>query len=65
MAALAGVGAGGDQPQVVDTLAGRVHVRWDEGASATPRGQLVFLAAILCWSWRDEVNPTCGQRSSR
>ena len=25
----------GDQPQVVDTLGGRMHVRWDEGAAAT------------------------------
>ena len=27
--------------QVVDTLGGRMHVRWDEGAAATPHGQLV------------------------
>ncbi len=36
-----------DQPQVVDTLGGRMHVRWDEGASATPHGQLVFFAEFL------------------
>jgi hypothetical protein len=47
MAALAGVEDGGDQPQVVDTLGGRMHVRWDEGAAATPHGQLVFFAEFL------------------
>ncbi len=36
-----------DLPQVVDTLGGRVHVRWDAGASATPHGQLVFFAEFL------------------
>lgn len=35
------------QPQVVDTLGGRMHVRWDEGAVATPHGQLVFFAEFL------------------
>ena len=35
------------QPQVVDTLGGRMHVRWDEGAAATPHGQLVFFAEFL------------------
>jgi hypothetical protein len=41
-------GAGEDQqPQVVDTLGGRMHVRWDEGAAATPHGQLVFFAEFL------------------
>lgn len=40
--------AGEDQqPQVVDTLGGRMHVRWDEGAAATPHGQLVFFAEFL------------------
>lgn len=33
--------------QVVDTLGGRMHVRWDEGAAATPHGQLVFFAEFL------------------
>jgi Transposase DDE domain group 1 len=41
----AGASAGG--PQVVDTLGGRMHVRWDEGAAATPHGQLVFFAEFL------------------
>ena len=41
-------GGGGEQPpQVVDTLGGRMHVRWDEGAAATPHGQLVFFAEFL------------------
>ena len=39
MAALARVEGGGEQPQVVDTLGGRMHVRWDEGAAATPHGR--------------------------
>ena len=34
-------------PQVVDTLGGRMHVRWDPEAAATPYGQLVFLAEFL------------------
>ena len=34
-------------PQVVDTLGGRMHVRWDEAAAATPHGQLVFFAEFL------------------
>jgi len=36
-----------DAPQVVDTLGGRMHVRWDEQAAATPHGQLVFFAEFL------------------
>ena len=36
-----------DPPQVVDTLGGRMHVRWDGGAAATPHGQLVFFAEFL------------------
>ena len=39
--------AEGEAPQVVDTLGGRMHVRWDEGAAATPHGQLVFFAQFL------------------
>ncbi len=45
--ALAKLKEGSDQPQVVDTLGGRIHVRWDEGAAATPHGQLVFFAEFL------------------
>jgi hypothetical protein len=37
----------GNRAQVVDTLGGRMHVRWDEGAATTPHGQLVFFAAFL------------------
>jgi hypothetical protein len=33
--------------QLVDTLGGRMHVRWDEHAAATPNGQLVFFAEFL------------------
>jgi hypothetical protein len=32
---------------VVDTLGGRMHVRWAVGAAATPHGQLVFFAEFL------------------
>ncbi len=39
--------AAADAPQVVDTLGGRVHLRWDHGAAATPHGQLVFFAEFL------------------
>ena len=38
---------GGEQAQVVDTLGGRMHVRWDEGAAATPHGQLACFADLL------------------
>ena len=38
------------QPEVVDTLGGRMHVRWDSGAAATPHGQLVFFAEFLAAS---------------
>ena len=39
VALAAEVAAGG--PQVVDTLGGRMHVRWDEQAAATPHGQCI------------------------
>ena len=32
---------------VVDTMGGRMHVRWDQTAQATPHGQLVFFAEFL------------------
>ena len=35
------------ESMVVDTLGGRVRVRWDAGASATPMGQMVFFAEFL------------------
>ena len=35
------------QPEVVDTLGGRMHVRWNSSAAATPHGQLVFFAEFL------------------
>jgi len=31
----------------VDTMGGRVHVRWDDTAQATPHGQIVFFAEFL------------------
>lgn len=39
--------AGAGEPVVVDTLGGRLHVRWDETSGATPNGQLVFFAEFL------------------
>ena len=45
--ALADSADGGDTPQVVDTFGGRMHVRWDRDAAATPHGQLVFFAEFL------------------
>jgi Transposase DDE domain group 1 len=33
--------------QIVDTLGGRMHVRWDDGGAATPHGQLVFFTEFL------------------
>jgi hypothetical protein len=36
-----------EQAMVVDTMGGRMHVRWDETAQATPHGQLVFFAEFL------------------
>ena len=36
-----------EDAMVVDTLGGRVHVRWDESAQATPHGQIVFFAEFL------------------
>ena len=50
MAALARVDEGGNQPQVVDTLGGRMDARWDEGAAATPHGRIS--ASIQCWPAR-------------
>jgi hypothetical protein len=38
---------GPDQAQVVDTPGGRIHVKWDHGASATPNAQLSFFAEFL------------------
>ena len=34
-------------PIVVDAPGGRIHVQWDQTASATPNGQLVFFAEFL------------------
>lgn len=36
-----------EEAMVVQTMGGRVHVRWDETARATPHGQLVFFAEFL------------------
>lgn len=35
------------EPMVVDTPGGRIHVQWDQEASATPNGQLTFFAEFL------------------
>jgi len=47
LAARRGGGEEPTEPQVVDTLGGRMNVRWDEGAAATPHGQVVFFAEFL------------------
>jgi hypothetical protein len=46
----------GEEAMVVQTMGGRMRVRWDETARATPHGQLVFFAEFLatagvfdCW----------------
>ena len=31
----------------VQTMGGRMHVRWDHGAQATPHGQIVYFAEFL------------------
>jgi hypothetical protein len=36
-----------EDAMVVDTMGGRVHVRWDQTARATPHGQIVFFAEFL------------------
>ena len=36
-----------EKAMAVDTLGGRMHVRWDEGAQATPNGQREFFAEFL------------------
>ena len=36
-----------EDAMVVDTMGGRVHVRWDDKAQATPHGQIVFFAEFL------------------
>lgn len=36
-----------NEAMVVDPLGGRMQVRWDEGAQATPNGQLVFFTEFL------------------
>jgi len=35
------------EPMVVDTPGGRIHVQWDQEASATPNGQMAFFAELL------------------
>ncbi len=36
-----------EDAMVADTMGGRVHVRWDDTAQATPHGQIVFFAEFL------------------
>ena len=35
------------EPMIIDTPGGRIHVQWDQTASATPNGQLAFFAEFL------------------
>jgi hypothetical protein len=34
-------------PVVADTFAGRIHVEWDNSATATPLGQLLFFIEFV------------------
>jgi len=36
-----------EEAMLVDTMGGRMHVRWDETAQATPHGQIAFFAEFL------------------
>jgi hypothetical protein len=36
-----------EDAMVVDTMGGRMHVRWDETTQATPHGQIAFFAEFL------------------
>ena len=36
-----------EDAMVVDTMGGRMHVRWDESSQATPHGQIAFFAEFL------------------
>ena len=36
-----------EDAMVIDTTGGRMHVRWDATAQATPHGQIAFFAAFL------------------
>ncbi len=36
-----------EDAMVVDTMGGRMHVRWDDTAQATPHGQIAFFAEFL------------------
>ena len=36
-----------EDAMVVDTMGGRMHMRWDESAQAAPHGQIVFFAEFL------------------
>ena len=44
---LAGFEEGGEQPQVVDTLGGRMRVRWDPGGGKTA-GSVGLLCRVFC-----------------
>jgi len=46
-----------EDAMVADTMGGRVHVRWDETAQATPQGQIVFFAETL-WDRLHQEDPS-------
>ena len=48
MGALAKGDEAADQPQVVDTLGGRMHVRWEAGAAATPHRAMAAKSRVFC-----------------
>ncbi|HWR87591.1 MAG TPA: hypothetical protein VN277_04145 [Acidiferrobacterales bacterium] len=52
------------ETMVAQTMGGRMQVRWDESAQATPHGQLVFFAEFLATAgvfdrWRALLAYTC------
>ena len=49
-----------EDAMVIDTVGGRMQVRWDETAQATPHGQIVFLAEF----WPRLVCSTAGCRAA-
>jgi hypothetical protein len=60
------------EPVAVQTMGGRMHVRWDETAQATPHGQLVFFAEFLAtagvferWVEQCPLNYTSPNASSK
>ena len=50
-----------EEAMAVETMGGRVHVRWDDKAQATPHGQIVFFAEF----WPRPVCSISGYKTAR